>query len=534
MKIEILAVLLPPFKRSLLLFIAMIMSMILIAAGISTQAFSEDQLSVEEMISQHCQIRGPRKIQSDAYTEISAATLGNELRKRKLIPSNQCQGNTDLNFGVLVNNPYFRIYRSSGLGTRGLAELENHLQGEDHPERLPSTIIYMNHYAYGDASENLKNYFIKKYKEWEGSPTFAYQAFAKQQDMHPLFPRSEKQFLFLHPADSAEKNVFLQGKNPLQDLLEERDFTGISLKRPAKGESIRTRGGRENLYNVLEGILSGKGPVLFHCKGGIHRTGMTALMIRYLQGGEWTRPWLRESEGGPSAISVRAKTGGPTYQMVKVGNPAEYEYFLHNPKNFRRENLQAIRELSGDLRFQCLREKFSAYLAHGENDLVSKCSFTPSAPSENAGLVDPENFSTYAVKAFEECEITHGLESKIESELNYLEAALAAPNRKIRHIDGKLTAAMTGQPSYGKDETREEQLTMTAKMIGQIPGMISEYQKRLGNMLEDQGNGSAIISPPTASPHSEKFQGLTNRYQKILHLIRKKDSTLGAYLPASL
>ena len=71
-------------------------------------------------------------------------------------------------------------------------------------------------------------------------------------------------------------------------------------------------GGLESFYRVLELVLNKDNqPVLFHCFGGRHRTGMVALAIRSIQGGWWL--------------------SGPTKQRRGLQlNPAEYEYYKFN------------------------------------------------------------------------------------------------------------------------------------------------------------------------------------------------------------
>lgn len=83
-------------------------------------------------------------------------------------------------------------------------------------------------------------------------------------------------------------------------------------------------GDMDAFYRVLDLVLNGDQPVLFHCTGGRHRTGMIALAIRYLQGGAWR-------EG---------KYIGPLRHQYL--NKAQYEYYKHNALQLLPRNLNFI------------------------------------------------------------------------------------------------------------------------------------------------------------------------------------------------
>ncbi|MBF0205727.1 MAG: hypothetical protein HQK53_02450 [Oligoflexia bacterium] len=213
---------------------------------------------------------------------------------RRLVVSSACRDNQNLNFGVIVANPYFKIYRSSALGNLGVADLEMHLQN---PNDLPRTIVYLNRCGYQNDDPLIvaKERGIQLFKGLSNKPHYMAGNYAEEEKNNNFFPRSRIVYNFIHPHGTsgyAGYNVYLSEHNPLHDLLVAYDF----------GERDKgIRGGRDGLYNVLERILLGQvdGPVLFHCKGGIHRTGMAALAIRYLQGNAWIAPF--------AAVKLHAK-----------------------------------------------------------------------------------------------------------------------------------------------------------------------------------------------------------------------------------
>jgi hypothetical protein len=260
------------------------------------------------------------------------------LRVHNLTPSKRCGNQDFLNFGVLVNNRIFKIYRSGGLGKTGLEQLEKHLTKKRLP--LPKTIIYMNRYGYG-AENRLITGVLKLVKR----KNFYRHKFAAEQVENNMFPLSGKKYKFIHPAETPE--IYLHGRDPYN--------TEKEIKIKYKGVTQRTRGSEESLYNITYALLKSDGPVDFHCKGGIHRTGMIGLTVRYLQGGAWTKDF-------PFPIELPVKSGHSII-MAQIGNLAEYDYYLHNTHNYRPENLEAIRKFTQEDEFNCIKNVVGPYIS---------------------------------------------------------------------------------------------------------------------------------------------------------------------------
>lgn len=147
---------------------------------------------------------------------------------------------------------------------------------------------------------------------------------------------------YFHPFGM--KSVYVDGKNPLFErskfypLHEYLDhyaaraiFNDESL---IANRNITVK--FENIMNAMRIVLNKKNqPILIHCSGGKHRTGMLVMLLRWLQGGWWIN--------GPKA-SVR-------FLMDKVSHryedqflsPLEYEYFLYARGKERWENIEFIR-----------------------------------------------------------------------------------------------------------------------------------------------------------------------------------------------
>ncbi len=297
-----------------------------------------------------------------AASVLAGSVWGGELFQKKNT-SALCKENPAINFGVLLHNPYYQISRSKGLGEKGLVSLHKHLR--DWQMRFPSKIIYMNDYGYGVPTIHqlvTRDQSLAKYLTEQGELLFG--SFRWGVGFNSFFSLEEQEaglgngaaaelqnisFEFLH---GSNRNVFLDGRNPLGVAPASANFPDGS------GGAVHRIGGRDALYQVLKEILTAEGPLLFHCKGGIHRTGMTGLMIRYLQGGIWTEvaPW-------PGAYGAAFYVGMiPVPRGAKYKNLAQLEYLQHNQVHFREKNLEAVEQVSKEAQFRCLKEKFGPYL----------------------------------------------------------------------------------------------------------------------------------------------------------------------------
>lgn len=164
------------------------------------------------------------------------------------------------NFGILAaKDPYF-IYRSGELGKSGLKDIKEFLCGADLP--FPKTIIYMNAEGYA-----FPLYFaIDEYKA-----------------------QSQYGFKYYHPFGNPR--TYLDGVDPHNptDNIDKLRYLGVVGRRYFERGNGQIIGGISNLLTILKLILDPENqPVLFHCLGGFHRTGMVAMLIRVIQGMTWT------------------------------------------------------------------------------------------------------------------------------------------------------------------------------------------------------------------------------------------------------
>lgn len=375
------------------------------------------------------------------------------------VHSNECYGQSDLNFGVLIYNRYYKIYRSSGLGTRGLSALKDHLLSNKLD--FPTRILYLNSVGYAPsaphswlglkrlASESSKQIFYSTREKITSQSFYGAGSFATEERLISSTSEGREEYFPFEFLDGTEKDIYLTGENPVNHNLTPEEFSSDH------GTTLLRNGDRMAFYQVLEEILTHDGPLLFHCQGGIHRTGMTALMLRYLQGGKWTdRNLLDESQ---RTILFNRYNIMPA-ETALISNHAELEYFLHNPINFRQSNLEAISAISEDARFKCLQYEFSLYLNHPSDDI--SCYNHLNSPE----LPIPLQVDKKA--AWQRC-----AHLKIETEIE----------NQLDKIIGEATSGIT---TSGQLETLKDKLRQVRSQVSEIdpvslPRILEKLKKRI-------------------------------------------------------
>lgn len=155
-----------------------------------------------------------------------------------------------IRFGVIIYNPSYQIYRSEALGTKGL-ELLFELTKKFHL-KAPQIILHLHrkgHRKIAQASEVRHSDYAEQEKTGaEKSNPFAFEFLESYQGNSVYLPA--------HTPDDLNRFPIYY-------------FSGHKQ-------------GRESFYRALEVILTASCPILFHCKGGRHRTGMMAMIVRYL------------------------------------------------------------------------------------------------------------------------------------------------------------------------------------------------------------------------------------------------------------
>lgn len=232
----------------------------------------------------------------------------------------------ELNFGILSYTTHYQIYRSAALGQYGFAYLMARLEmyGLDKPK----TVIYMNDEGYGDF---FGNYAVE---EFQGQSRYGYKYYHS-------FGSDVRTYLDGHDPRNPKKDIDINSK-----LLskEARYYFGQQTFNDGLD------GDYQDFLNVLYLVLNPKNqPVLFHCTLGMHRTGMVALAVRYIQG---------------VLTNIPPSDRSPIDGIVPL-NEAEVEYSRYLDKwgfSARKENLQFIRWFATTPEFQALVQFYRSYL----------------------------------------------------------------------------------------------------------------------------------------------------------------------------
>ncbi|MBT3981724.1 MAG: hypothetical protein HOE90_10250 [Bacteriovoracaceae bacterium] len=268
---------------------------------------------------------------------------------------------SSLNFGVVVNNETHQIYRSAKLGTEGLAELKLHLEASDLP--FPKTIIYMNSDGYGKSYSygELKQAYDSSDSFFGGVISAGRRGTSGAYALEEFMEADSFGYDFHHSFGSESESTYVDGFSPYaphedidgQDLLGDQASKLFSPGRSANGRD----GGIDEFNRVMDLVLDPNNqPVLFHCRGGHHRTGMVGLIIRYLQSDQWLEGPLK------FARPKNLWDAGKSVEIFSMLNPAEYEYYTHNTTVFRPENLVFAKAYRKSSDFASLQKRYRELL----------------------------------------------------------------------------------------------------------------------------------------------------------------------------
>lgn len=233
-------------------------------------------------------------------------------------------GKESLNFGIVLKDLVHIIYRSHKLDNDDIKELFDHL--DEKGLRRPKTIIHMNKNGYGGWASFFLTNAIEEY-----NASFSYG------------------FDFYHPFHPSLR-TYLDGHNPFKpksDIDNQKWGNSDALKLFDFGRKDGPDGGIDELERILQVVIDPKAqPVLFHCQGGRHRTGMIAMIIRNFQGGIWV-----------NGLKTAMKIDGKKYFLA----PYEYEYYRHNKELMRSENIDFVREYVKTESFAALKARFREF-----------------------------------------------------------------------------------------------------------------------------------------------------------------------------
>ena len=278
----------------------------------------------------------------------------------------------DYNFSVVLEG---MVYRSGKLGKEGMKRVFSALERAASP--APKSIASIHVMGYGGPGGS---YNLEEMTECK---------------------RKGLKFLHSYHHDPA-MTVYMDGTDPSHIDEHDPDHGNIYRHRtvmafipdPAVRSSLKVgeglqkgrvlRGDTMDFLHSVENMVDAPWPLLIHCKGGRHKTGMFSLVFEYLA---WQL--AMNAEVGAEEVSIplyktrlaewfrgRASVpdiffAGPMYGRFRL-SPAEQKYASHNKSVFRQENLHFIRSLvAGELftsdalrkKWELIGQKFLAKVA---------------------------------------------------------------------------------------------------------------------------------------------------------------------------
>ncbi len=227
-------------------------------------------------------------------------------------------GIEDFNFAPVVVNDTYQIYRSSALGAEGVREVWAHLKAQGLP--APKTIVYMNDEGYKDAL------FSSEYalEEWALQDEFGYK-------LYHSFDYKNRTYLDGWDPSKPSEDIDANGK---------LNETAVAIFGPDPKDGVD--GGLDAFHRILGLVLDpANQPVLFHCRGGKHRTGMVGMALRYIQ-----------SERARDVVS----------KLPVFKTRAELEYVKHAGVSSRPQNVKFLRAFIASPEFRDYQARFRPLL----------------------------------------------------------------------------------------------------------------------------------------------------------------------------
>ena len=256
------------------------------------------------------------------------------------------------NFSVVLDG---MIYRSSLLGKKGMQEMWHTLKKEGVPR--PNSIASIHVMGFGGVGGTY--------------------------NLEELEESKKKGLTFLHSYHySKHLTVYMDGTDPSKIV--ENDphhgniYTQETVNKFIPDENIQQMlkidqslaegrylsGDTEDFLQSVENMIDAPWPILIHCKGGRHKTGMFAMIFEYLAYKASMKAEYSEEVSIPAYKNRfanwwsrghgsfwHALFGGPLHENHML-RPAETNYAYHNSSVFRRKNIDFVRGLiSGELLF---------------------------------------------------------------------------------------------------------------------------------------------------------------------------------------
>jgi hypothetical protein len=246
------------------------------------------------------------------------------------------------NFAVVLEG---LVYRSKNLGRNGIDELSKELHEANFPAIKSIASIHVMGFGGVGGDYNLQEIATAKARGITFLHTYAYDknlmVYMDGTDPSKIIETDPDHGNIYEP-DTVNK--FIPDAGVRRQLGVDRS---MAEKRVVLGDT-------KDFLQSLSNMIDAPWPLLIHCKGGRHKTGMFSLIIEYLAFNEamemdFDTPvsvplyknrvarWL-DNKGGFFDIFF----GGKLYQEINL-HPAELRYFEHNKNVFREKNIEFVR-----------------------------------------------------------------------------------------------------------------------------------------------------------------------------------------------
>ncbi len=248
------------------------------------------------------------------------------------------------NFAVVLEG---LVYRSKALGVNGIKKISEELAQANLPGLQSIASIHVMGYGGAGGDYNLQELAETKKRGMTFLHTYAYErklvVYMDGTDPSKIIETDpdhgnvyeEKTLLKFIPDAEVRKDLGID-----RSLAEKRQLSGNTM----------------DFLQSLENIIDAPWPILIHCKGGRHKTGMFALILEFLAFNEAMAEDLVSPISVPLYKNRFARWldrkgsffevffGGPWFANFDL-HPAEVKYFEHNKSVFREKNIEFVRGL---------------------------------------------------------------------------------------------------------------------------------------------------------------------------------------------
>ena len=256
------------------------------------------------------------------------------------------------NFAVVLEN---MVYRSSLLGKKGMREVWATLKKAGVPR--PKSIASIHVMGFGGVGGT---YNLEELEEAEKKGITFLHSYHYNKNLTVYMDGTDPSKIVEN--DPHHGNIYIQ--ETVNRFIPDENIQKKLKIDKSIAENRYLSGDTEDFLQSLENMIDAPWPILIHCKGGRHKTGMFAMVFEYLAYKSAMKAEYSEEISIPAYKNRFANWwsrghgnlwqvlfGGPFHENHLL-RPAETNYAFHNLSIFRRKNIDFVRGLiSGELLF---------------------------------------------------------------------------------------------------------------------------------------------------------------------------------------